>query len=248
VPSFDGAKLDVDLTLPAGPAAGDGTSHPLVVMLPGFGNDKREWESTTDTGGGGDEWHWNSAWFAHHGFSVLTYTARRFQSKAASAAYEPDTPAGTSVDLSPPNSSGAIHLKIKSREFEARDTQCLAALVAAAHTDLDTSRVAVTGGSYGGGGESWLLASQARWTFPRSRTRACPCSTSGSAVPKYPWTDLGSSLAPNGHGDGCLGHRPLRVLDRPPRQPRRPGRPRRGREALLHERLLRARQRRRHVR
>jgi poly(3-hydroxybutyrate) depolymerase len=39
VPSFDGAKLDVDLTQPA---QGTGTSHPLIVMLHGFGNDKRE--------------------------------------------------------------------------------------------------------------------------------------------------------------------------------------------------------------
>jgi poly(3-hydroxybutyrate) depolymerase len=34
VPSFDGSKLDVDLTLPSG----GGTSHPLIVMLHGFGN------------------------------------------------------------------------------------------------------------------------------------------------------------------------------------------------------------------
>jgi hypothetical protein len=128
VPSFDGAHLDVDLTLPAGPAPGDGTGHPLVVMLHGFGNDKHEWESTADTGDGGDKWHWNSAWFAHHGFYVLTYTARGFRSSAASRADEPATPAGTSVDPGPPHASGTIHLK--SREFEARDTQWLAAMVA----------------------------------------------------------------------------------------------------------------------
>ena len=34
VPSFDGSKLDVDLTLPM---HGTGTCHPLVVMLHGFG-------------------------------------------------------------------------------------------------------------------------------------------------------------------------------------------------------------------
>src|SRR5215210_3350504 len=47
VPSFDMAKLDVDLTQPM---RGTGSSHPLIIMLHGFGNDKHEWESTTDEG------------------------------------------------------------------------------------------------------------------------------------------------------------------------------------------------------
>jgi hypothetical protein len=82
--------------------------------------------------------------------------------------------------------------------------------------------VAVTGGSYGGG-ESWLQASQADWTFPHDcsnpddvapRPALCPPPLNPApvafahalpvlhlqvAVPKYPWTDLAYSLAPNGH-------------------------------------------------
>src|SRR5437763_4994950 len=65
VPSFDGSKLDVDLTLPANSRPSQ--SHPLIVLLHGFGNDKHEWESTTDEGDGADKWHWNSHWFANHG-------------------------------------------------------------------------------------------------------------------------------------------------------------------------------------
>src|SRR5215208_6118863 len=72
VPSFDGAPLDVDLTLPEG----GGTSHPLMIFLHGFGNNKREWESLDDDGDGADKLRWNSHWFASHGFYVLTYTAR----------------------------------------------------------------------------------------------------------------------------------------------------------------------------
>ena len=60
VPSFDGAPLDVDLTLPRGGAAKKG----LVVMLHGFGNDKHYWESNTDEGDGEDLHRWNTHWFA----------------------------------------------------------------------------------------------------------------------------------------------------------------------------------------
>jgi hypothetical protein len=44
IPSFDGAPLDVDLTLPMT----SGGKHPLIVLLHGFGNDKREWQSLDD--------------------------------------------------------------------------------------------------------------------------------------------------------------------------------------------------------
>jgi hypothetical protein len=191
VASFDGATLDVDVTKPLG--AIRPKDHPLIVMLHGFGNDKHEWESLTTAGDGGDKWHWNSRWFARHGFFVLTYTARGFHTAAADDPHEPSTPAGTSVSL--PN--GTIHLK--SRELEVRDTQWLAAVAAESFSGIDPNRVAVTGGSYGGG-ESWLQASQPVWDFPHEHSGgALPVLKLQVAVPKYPWTDLAYSLAPNGH-------------------------------------------------
>ena len=69
-----------------------GSSHPLIVMLHGFGNDKHEWESTTDEGDGADKYHWNNHWFAKHGYYVLTYTARGFRDDGPSEDYEPPTP------------------------------------------------------------------------------------------------------------------------------------------------------------
>jgi pimeloyl-ACP methyl ester carboxylesterase len=202
VPSFDGAKLDVDLTLPAG--GGGGTRHPLIVMLHGFGNNKHEWESTTNTGDGADKYDWNSHWFADHGYYVLTYTARGFQDKGPTdTSYQPNTPSGApfgSQDPSSPN--GTIH--VKSRDYEIRDTQWLAALVAASFPNIDPNQVAVTGGSYGGG-ESWMQASQAQWTFPHEQDPTLPVLSLQVAVPKYPWTDLAYSLAPNGHGGGPSG-------------------------------------------
>src|SRR4051794_11153839 len=181
VPSFDGAPLDVDLTLPEG----GGDRHPLMIFLHGFGNNKREWESLDDAGDGADKLRWNSHWFARHGFYVLAYTARGFRTADQPAEYQPPTPGGTSVSLP----SGTI--QIKSREVEVRDTQYLASLVAGAFPDVDRDRVAVSGGSYGGG-ESWLQAADPVWddfTAPSLHLQV--------AVPKYPWTDLGFALAPN---------------------------------------------------
>jgi dienelactone hydrolase len=190
VASFDGATLDVDVTRPLRPQGA--RSHPLIVMLHGFGNDKHEWQSTNDDADGADKWHWSSHWFASRGYYVLTYTARGFRTDEADDPYEPKTPAGTSLSFP----DGTIHLK--SRAFEIRDTQWLAAVAARRFPGIDPRRVAVTGGSYGGG-ESWLQAARPHWTFPNRRTRGrLPALELQVAVPKYGWTDLAYSLAPNG--------------------------------------------------
>jgi hypothetical protein len=189
---------------------GTGSSHPLIIMLHGFGNDKHEWESTTDEGDGADKYHWNNRWFAKHGYYVLTYTARGFSDDGPDrSANQPPTPPTTPVapgDLSgseDPAHRGYIHLK--SRDYEIRDTQWLAALVAEAYPDVDRTRVAVTGGSYGGI-ESWTQASQPTWTFPYEQSgHELPILNLQVAVPKYPSTDLAYSLVPNGHGGGELG-------------------------------------------
>ena len=189
VPSFDGSLLDVDLTLPSTPGGG---RRPLIVMLHGFGNNKHEWESRTAEGDGADKYHWNTKWFADRGYYVLTYTARGFRDDGPTAGYQPNTPSYSSV--SAPNGT----IRVKSRDIEIKDTQYLAALVAATYDDVDPSKVAVTGGSYGGG-ESWVQASQSRWTFPNEIDPTLPILDLQVAVPKYPWTDLAYGLAPNGH-------------------------------------------------
>jgi dienelactone hydrolase len=195
VPSFDGAKMDVDLTQPA---SGTGRRHPLIIMLHGFGGDKHDWESTNDEGDGADRYQWNNHWFATHGYYVLSYTARGFSDDGANTSKnEPPTPGDSSGSTSLPR--GTLHLK--SRDYEIRDTQWLAALVAATYRDVDPDRVAVTGGSYGGI-ESWLQASQATWTFPHSLDGSLPILNLQVAVPKYPSTDLAYALGPNGHGGG----------------------------------------------
>ncbi|GAC1324087.1 MAG: hypothetical protein NVSMB13_04980 [Mycobacteriales bacterium] len=201
----DGAYLDVDVTKPMT----GGQRHPLIVMLHGFGNNKHEWESTTDAGDGADKYHWNSHWFASHGYYVLTYTARGFTDQGPDRPDQPGTPAGTGPSCagpsvpSPPSSAPdsdcqpAGTIRVKNKNVEIRDTQYLAALTAAAFPDIDRSAVAVTGGSYGGG-ESWLQAAHPIWdSFP-----GLPVLRLQVAIPKYPWTDLTYALAPNGHPGG----------------------------------------------
>lgn len=206
VRSFDGSPLDVDVTLPQ---QNTGSTHPLIVLLHGFGNNKHEWESTTDTGDGADKYHWNSHWFAKHGFYVLTYTARGFTDQGPSRPDSPNTPAGTDPTCHPPTAaptssaagsdcapSGTI--RVKNTQVEIRDTQYLAALTAAAFPDINPQQVAVSGGSYGGG-ESWLQAAEPTWTFPHQVDPTLPVLQVQVAVPKYGWTDLAYSLVPNGH-------------------------------------------------
>ncbi len=205
VPSFDGAPLDVDVTLPSN---GGGERRKLIALLHGFGADKHAWESNDDQGNNTDSLRWNNHWFARHGYYVINYTARGFRTEPPSG-NQPPTPSAPNGSASQPN--GAIQLK--SREFEVRDTQWLSALVAKAYDDIDPTQVAVSGYSYGGG-ESWVQASERTWDFPAKQTAALPAAERlpvldlQVAVPKYSWTDLAYSLVPSGHPGGPDGDDP----------------------------------------
>jgi predicted acyl esterase len=80
---------------------------------------------------------------------------------------------------------------LADRSFETRDTQTILGKLVDAGI-ASPSKLAATGGSYGGG-QSWLLATSLPWRSPNgSRLQLA------AAVPKYPWTDLLDSIAPNG--------------------------------------------------
>lgn len=186
IASFDGTKLDATLTLPARPPRG---RLPLMVFLHGFLNSQKEIASATREGTGPDRGgeayktvRWNPIWFAAKGYAVLTYTARGHS-----------------------GSEGSIQLA--SKDFEVRDTRTLTGYLAdeiAARRPLvrmDPRRVAVAGGSYGGG-QAWMLMTTrsdprlayGAWRSPRGRLVRL-----AAIVPQFTWTDLLYSLAPNGH-------------------------------------------------
>jgi len=198
VRSFDGTPLDVDITRDAQQSGA--RPQRLIAMLHGFGGDKREYESTTDAGDGAEDYHYNSHWFAKHGYYVITYTARGFHTtENPSEPHEPPTPPAVfQSDHRDPTSNSKIRLK--SREFEIRDTRLLMQLAATAFPAIDPDQTIITGLSYGGG-ESWLQASRRRideFSSPESPL-ALKALTLQVAVPRYSWTDLGYALAPNGH-------------------------------------------------
>jgi hypothetical protein len=198
--NFDATPLDVDITRDTqAPQTG---THKLIAMLHGFGGDKREYESTTAEADGGEGWHYNTHWFAEHGYYVITYTARGFHTtESPSEAHQPATPAAV-FEADHRNPATNSKIRLKSRESEIRDTALLMQLTATAFPTIDGRAAAITGLSYGAG-ESWLQAS--RRTL--DEFQELEPVTIQVAAPRYGWTDLGYSLAPHGHAnpDGARG-------------------------------------------
>jgi predicted acyl esterase len=183
VPSFDGVPLDVDVTLPA---SGDGP-FPTLVMMHGWGGDKGSFESTTD-GGGPDRY--DNLYFASRGWAVVNYSARGFGDSCGAAPSRLD--AGCL--------KGWVHLA--DQRLESRDTQFLLGLLVDAGTSAP-GQLAATGISYGGG-QSLELAylndrtRLANGSFePWKSPKGTPLKLA-AAWPRWPWSDLASSLAPNG--------------------------------------------------
>ena len=204
VPSFDGTPLDTDLTLPAGTSG----PLPLMVMLHGWGNSKTDFEATSLDGNGTSTWHWNNAWFAAHGFAVLTYTARGFHRSCGQ-----DPASGYSYLADPACRGRASWTHLADRRWEIHDTQYLTGLLVDARV-ADPARVVVTGDSYGGG-QSWLLAlSQDKVMLPDGalvpwRSPAGVPIRLAAAVPQFSWTDLAQALVDNGRAsDGYHGAPP----------------------------------------
>src|SRR4051794_18113826 len=198
VATFDGVPLDADVTLPA---SGDGP-FPTIVMLHGWGGNKGSFESDTGTEMG-QKFHYNNVWFAKQGYAVLTYSARGWGNSCGSPSPTSRTPdcfqqAQNGGDQS---ATGWIHLKDRRRE--AHDTQLLLGKLVDQGI-ADPNALAATGISYGGG-ESIELAylndrtqlpdnSFVPWTSPDKKI---PLHLA-AAWPRWPWSDLVSSLEPNG--------------------------------------------------
>jgi predicted acyl esterase len=188
VASFDGAPLDVTLTLPARPPR---RRLPLVVFLHGLLNHKGEYLSATREGTGPDRGgevyktvEWNNVWFASRGYAVLNYSARGHGA-----------------------SGGRIELA--SRHVEVRDTHHLTGLLAdEARVGIDPRRVGVLGGSYGGG-QAWLLLATRGEDAPAHGTWRSPegrLVRIAALVPQFTWTDLLEALVPTGRqrSDGLV--------------------------------------------
>lgn len=192
VPSFDGAPLDVDVTLPAGYDEADGPL-PTIVMLHGYGGSKEGFESDTPESDSSTTFRYNNNHFAKQGYAVVNYTARGFGRSCGQA---------ENSYLTPECQTTESYIHLADQRWEAHDSQhLLGLLVDEGITDPDA--IGVTGISYGGG-QSIELA------YLRDRIRALDgsfepwTSPDGTrleitaAYPRWPWSDLVQSLIPNG--------------------------------------------------
>jgi hypothetical protein len=193
VQSFDGAPLDVDVTLPAGTQAGK--ALPTIVLMHGYGGNKTDFESNSEEGKRTEDdrdYHFNNNYYAKQGYAVLNYTTRGFGGSC-----------GDNASASTPecrNHRSYVHLA--DQRWEVRDTQHLLGLLADQEI-TQPQKIGVSGISYGGG-QSVMLA----YLRDRIRTRnssfvpwTSPDGTPmqiAAAFPRWPWSDLVSSLLPNG--------------------------------------------------
>lgn len=187
VSSFDGTPLDVDVTLPP---SGNGP-FPTIVMLHGYGGDKTDFESTTPQGSGPEAYDYNNDYYARQGFAVLNYTARGF---------------GKSCGGGPTAARGLDcangYIRLADQRYAARDTQYLVGQL----VDQGVTKpgaIGVTGISYGGGQSMELAFLKNRVRLPNDSfipwrsPKGTPLSIT-AAYPRWPWSDLVSSLIPNG--------------------------------------------------
>ena len=177
VESFDGVPIDVNVAFPDEGEHGAGP-YPLVYMFHGYGGGKINFPTM-------------NRWLSR-GYAVLSQTNRGFHEScgtATSKAADPDC-----------ETKGFVRLD--DSRYEVRDAQIFAGVLVDENLVLPT-RIAATGGSYGGGMSMALAALKDRimlpdgtydaWTSPEGTPMSLAVAT-----PNIPWTDLAYSLVPNG--------------------------------------------------
>jgi predicted acyl esterase len=217
VPTFDGMPLSVDVTVPCELTA----PGPTVVMAHGFTDDKTVWEETdkSDTVDSSDRPatnnRWNNIWFASRGYVTLNYTARGWRDSCG-----PNTPGHSVAAPAPACAPFEFWIHLNDKRWEVRDVQWLTGALVQGGTS-DPARLAITGGSYGGGPTSmgalladrtvcgaaavpsWLAPDPCAgvddgdvvpWTTPDGRV---PLEWA-AALPLFTYGDLLNVLAPNG--------------------------------------------------
>jgi dienelactone hydrolase len=186
VHSFDGAPIDVNVTLPAEPSSGPDGNYPLLGMFHGWGGSKLGIGSTAP--------------WAKRGYAVFTMSDRGWGDSCGGQSQTRLTEAQACAQ------HGYNHLM--DTRYEVRDAQTFMAQLAdqpsGRTTLVNHKRIGATGGSYGGGMSMALAALEDRtmlpggtfipWETPTTHRRIALAA----AAPEIPWTDLAYSLMPNG--------------------------------------------------
>jgi hypothetical protein len=114
VPSWDGAPMDVDVTLPASGRP----PFPTIVMLHGYTYDKTQFESSSATGSNEYTNHYNNVWFAKHGFAVANESVRGVGGSCGSVRTRMNMPGCAEVEF-----------ELGDQRYDARDVQYLLGLL-----------------------------------------------------------------------------------------------------------------------
>jgi predicted acyl esterase len=175
--TWDGTKIDVNVTLPPAPTTGADGPYPTIGFFHGWGGAKI-YDSRT------------KGW-AQHGYAVFSMSDRGWGSSCGG-----QDPGRFGADCS----KGYNHLM--DDRYEVRDAQYFFGRLADEGLTQPT-KIGVTGGSYGGGISMALAALRDRimlpdgsltpWTSPGGKAMRI-----AAAAPDIPWTDLAYSLMPNG--------------------------------------------------
>jgi hypothetical protein len=181
IPSWDGTPIDVSVSFPV--ATGGDNNYSLVGVFPGWAGSK-QLPSNSNTN--------VTRWLAR-GYAVISVTNRGWQASCGGPNY------GTN-QKAPPCSKGYIHLMHNA--YEVRDAQYLMGLLADDGV-INPTKIAPTGGSYGGGISAQMAVLKNRvqhtdgtlhpWQSPDGANLSV-----AAALPDYTWSNLPQSLMPNG--------------------------------------------------
>lgn len=174
VKSFDGVPIDVNVAFPDS----TGGPYPLVYMFHGYGGGKINFPAMN---------HWLS-----RGYAVLSQTNRGFHESCGTVTAKAADPVCEEKGF----------VRLDDTRYEVRDAQLFAGKLVDEGL-VQPTRIAATGGSYGGGMSMALAALKDRIMLPDGSYAdwKSPNGTAMSlavAVPDIPWTDLAYSLVPNG--------------------------------------------------
>jgi predicted acyl esterase len=175
--TFDGTKIDVNVTLPPAPVSGADGPYPTIGYFHGWGGSKIFDSRTTG--------------WAQQGYAVFSMSDRGWGNSCGGQ--DPDR-------TTPQCSNGYIHLM--DDRYEVRDAQYLLSVLADEGVTQPT-RIGVTGSSYGGGISMALAALKDRIMLPDGslgpwRSPGGLSMGIAAAAPDIPWSDLAYSLMPNG--------------------------------------------------
>ncbi len=178
VTTFDGVPLDVNVAFPPDPSPAADTDWPVVGMYHGYGGTKMSFSTM-------------QRWL-QKGYAVFSLTNRGSGQSCRIQA---------SIDADPTGcANGYVHLM--DPRFEIRDAQIFLGRLVDDGV-VSPTRIAATGGSYGGSESMHFAVLKNRMMMPDGSfvpwqsPLGEPMSTA-VATPNIPWTDLIQSLAPNG--------------------------------------------------